>query len=49
MAVMMKQMKVVQILHHHLNLVGKVAMMKQNLRRPRSPRAPQKRKSSGLS
>jgi hypothetical protein len=48
MAVMMKHMKVVEILHHHLNPLGKVVMMKKNLRRrPRGPRAPKKRKSSG--
>jgi hypothetical protein len=41
---MMKQMKAVEILHHHLNPLGEVLMMK-NLRR--SPRAPKKRKSSG--
>jgi hypothetical protein len=47
--VMMKQMKVVELLHHHLNPLVKVVMMKKNLRRPKSPRAPKKRKSSGPS
>src|SRR5215208_889136 len=46
---MMKQMKVVELLHHHLNPLVKVVMMKKNLRRPKSPRAPKKRKSSGPS
>jgi len=47
--VMMKQMKVVELLHHHLNPLVKVVMMKKNLRRPKCPRAPKKRKSSGPS
>src|SRR5215204_505847 len=34
-------------LHHHLKPLGKVVMMKKNLRRPRSLGAPKKRKSSG--
>jgi hypothetical protein len=47
MAVMMKQMEVVEILHHHLNPLAKAVVMKKNLRRrPGSPRAPKKRKSS---
>jgi hypothetical protein len=42
-------MKVVELLHHHLNPLVKVVMMKKNLRRPKCPRAPKKRKSSGPS